>query len=419
VELNKLPSLKSQPRVLVVLPIGDAELNFAAESFLLHEFDATFEDFIAKSDINLAKYDLIILGDRGFHNESIGKLNDYVRAGGNLALIGGFGRSEFEEPSHPYLNCSRPRLLIEEEAWGTGWKGHTTINISTPNYLNLDMNYDAPTSHVGYLHTTNTSGNYHPIGDFYDIDENGTATPSDGYPLVLYHNASNPSEGYVLYFGYDLVSRDPNWVWYTNEDYQYSRQVIREVLRAFGRNILGLNDTITTPETENLLITQRLIDDRTILAGVSNFLQNWTYTYIPTERDVNYTLDLARFGLDDGDYWVHSLDKNVSMGQFSSDNLQLSVPIHLEETNDTRLLLISKDIPTPDYWVNIYPPIPTPEDVEGPSLLTLLEDQYYQAIESNNDIDASIIISSAFGIIFTGVLIGYRRRSRFSWFHDD
>jgi hypothetical protein len=417
-ELNKLPPLKSQPRVLVVQPVGDVELFFAAESFLLTEFDTTFEEFLAKTDMNLKKYDLIIFGDQGFHNETVGKLNDYVRSGGNLALIGDFGRPEGYEPHHAYLECARPRLLIEKEAWGTVWAGHTTLNVSTPNLLNFNMNHDAPSSHVGYLHTSNTSGNYHPIGDFYQIDENGTTTQSDGYPLILYHNSSNPSEGYVLYFGYDFVSRDPDWVWYNNEDLQYTRQVIREVLQAYGRNVLGLNDTITTPETENLLITQGLLDDRTILAGLSNFLQNWSYTYIPIERDVNYTLDLSRFGLTDGNYWVHSLDKNSSIGQFTSHNLQLTVPIHLEETNDTRLLLISKEKPTPDYWINIYPPIPTVEEVEGPSLLEFLEQRNYQAAESKNEFDASIVIMSAFGIIITGIVFQSKKQLRFSRYHN-
>jgi hypothetical protein len=306
-------------------------------------------------------------------------------------------------------------LLIEEEAWGVIWSGHTTLNISTPNPLNLDMNYDAPSSTVGFLHTTNTSGNYHAIGDFYEIDEYGEASLFNGHPLVLYHNASNPSEGYVLYFGYDFVSRDPDWVWYTKEDLQYTRQVIREVLRAFGRNILGLNDTITTLETENLLITQGILDDGTVLAGISNFLQNWSYTYIPIERDVNYTLNLTRFGLTDGDYWVHSLDKNSSLGQFTSQNLQLTVPIHLEETNDTRLLLISKENPNPDFWINIYPQIPAPEDVEGPSLLKFLEERDYQAVESKTNYDASIFLLSAYGIILTCVLFRNKKNLRFSW----
>ena len=90
----------------------------------------------------------------------------------------------------------------------------------------------------------------------------------------------------------------------------------------------------------------------------------------------------------------------------------------MEETNDTRLLLISKEKPTPDFWINIYPPIPTAEEVEGPSLLEFLEQRNYQAAESKNEFDASIVIMSAFGIIITGIVFRSKKQRRFSRHHN-
>jgi hypothetical protein len=416
-ELNKLPTLNSQPRVLVVGYIGDPELNFAIESLLLHEYDWTWEQSIAFSDMNLSKYDLVIIGAGPFHEETVVKLNDYVRSGGNLAFIGGLN------PDNIYRNGTRVvRFFIEDEAWITYGGDHTTLNVSLPNQINLEMNYDAPFSRCTLLHTSNSSGDYHSIGEFYQIDEFGTITPLDGFPLVLYHNSSRLTDGYTLFFGYyHLVNRTEEVYAYSNEDQQFTRGVIRDVIRSFAQNLLGFSDTITTPETEHLLITQGLLEDGSILAGISNFLQNWTYTYILVVRDIDYKLDLDRFGLPDGDYWVHSLDKNVSLGQFASLDSVLTVPIHIG-VNETRLLLISTEKPSPSYWINIFPPVPTAEEVEGISLIEYLEIKQEAASELTPQTPAPIIETGMLGFILVNPLLihwRYRRiiRARVSSTH--
>ncbi len=415
IELSRLPALNSQPRVLVVGDIGDPELNFVRESSLFHEFDTTREQFVAHTDMNLSKYDLIIIGEWTYYDETVEKLNDYVRSGGNVAFLCGLGYTVNQDPMNVYENDTRStRFLIEEDVWNSFWGGHTTLNVSSPNHLDLDMNYDAPHSICSLLHTSNSSGNYHSIGEFYSIDENGTATLLDGHPLVLYHNASNPSEGYMLYSGYFDLSRRPDWEYpYTNDDLQFTRQVMRDVIRAFGMNVLGFHDTITTPETEHLLITQGLLEDGTILAGISNFFQNWTYTYIPVERDIDYKLDLGRFDLADGDYWVHSLDTNASIGLFTSVDSLLTIPIHIE-ANETRLLLISTEKPSPDYWINTSPPIPTPEEVEGPSLIAYLERQGDETVEPSVRPPVPLLLVGVAGFIPVNALLIYWRRRRIS-----
>ena len=410
-ELNKLPTIHSQPRVLVVGFIGAQELNFLREAFLFHEYDWTWEQFIAYSDMNLSKYDLIIIGEWTYYDETVKKLNDYVSAGGNLAFIGGLGYYSYLDPVNVYENATRStRFFIEEEARNIWGGGHTTLNISTPNLLNLDLNYDALSSSIGLLQTSNISGNYHSIGEFYSIDEYGAATLVDGYPLVLYHNASSPSDGYTLCFGYRYLSTESEPIdEYSHENQQFTRQVIREVIQAFCRNFLGFNDTITTPETEYLLITQGMLEDGSILAGISNFFQNWSYTYIPVERDIDYKLNLDRFDLTDGDYWVHSLDKNESIGQFTSLNSVLTVPLHVD-VNATRLLLISAEKPSPDYSINIFPPIPTPEEVEGPSFIAYLENLQESTAEPSVRIPVPVFLESMLGFILVIPLLVHWRR---------
>ena len=98
-----------------------------------------------------------------------------------------------------------------------------------------------------------------------------------------------------------------------------------------------------------MLITQGIVGDGLLLAGISE-LNN-------TIRSFNYTLDLSQFGFPDGNYWVHSLDSNSSLGQYTSENNTLEFHIDVI-ANGTRLLLISETQPNPGYSIDILPEIP-------------------------------------------------------------
>lgn len=363
-ELAKLPVLKLEPQVLAVG--GEFHLNApsyfadAPELELFSEYDAVNQRFFAKNEMDLSKYRLIVVAEGKYYDETVRKLNEYVATGGNVMFLGGTSGD-----TNIYGNATRKtRFLIEEDAVESLTGGHVQINISQPNRLELELDYE------GYFHQTlglqleQLNKNYYPIGDFILIEEDGTPRKIEDNPLVLYHhNTSNPNSGWILYWGAMHSSRIPGVTWETYgesqevEKYQAIRFLNQEVARAFA-NFLNLSSSISTRDNENILMTQAKLEDDTVLAGISNFN--------PERRSITYSLDLNHFDLPAGEYWVHSLDENAPVGRFESNASRLELAVEVP-ANGTRLFLISQEKPDPLYSVEIFPKIPSAEDLPSAS----------------------------------------------------
>ena len=359
-ELAKLPRFTPKPQVLVIRDqMMSFQVGLCADLGFLNEWDAVGQNVFAKKD--LSQYRLIIANEDRYREEVVEKLNEYVKSGGNLILLGGFGW----EQRNIYDNATRTsKFLIEEGVRQEHIWGDMSINISEPNLLGLDLQFRLLKSSMLAIAKDTLTENHHAIGEFYAIDESGNPSPIEYCPLVLYHNSSNPGEGSILYWGVPSGPGpthgipDPQYedaVEAFLPEYNYTRFLYRTVSTAFAKNYLHLNGSVATSQTENMIMTQSKIDNGIILAGVSNCH--------PHPVNINYTLDLDRFDLPEGEYFVHSLDENLTLGWFESQQSLLEVPLSVVE-NGTRLLLISRDRLDPSYSVNIFPDIPTAEEVE-------------------------------------------------------
>ena len=366
--LGKLPSFKPCPQILALgsgVQTGQPMMNFV-DIKLFSEFDAVNERAFAKTNLNLSKYDLIVSLNDFYHEETVKKLNEYVANGGNIIFLGGLGNQQ-----NIYENGTRMNLFpIEKNTSQLKIDGHVTINITQPNILNLEMNYNSYLYKGAMLRIENITGDYYPIGDFYLI-ENGNTTKLSDYPLILYHDKSNPNSGWILYWGAYASSQTPGITW---DDYDYENQsdlwfLYREVLRAFA-DFLNITNSVSLKNNENILATQGLFDNDTILVGISNL-------YFHENRSFTYSFDLSPFGFSAGTYWVHSLDANETVGQFESDGTILSFPVNVV-ANGTRLFLVSKTKPEPNFTITIFPAIPTEEELTpeeqpiGPSIIDFL-----------------------------------------------
>ena len=367
-ELNKLPSFKAKPKVLIIGPDNEftgPEIGWPTELGLFTEFDIMDNRYFAKEEVDLSQYELVIHGAMTRSEAFVKKLNDYVSAGGNVVFLGGIGNR-----LNIYENATRETLLSIEEDSTEYWIGeHVKINISLPNPLELELEYDAHRFEGSKLKTFNLTGDYHPIGEFLTVLPDESTVPVDGYPLLLYHNSSRPDSGWILYWGMLKASDTPGFNWMDKNDTALVRYLIHEVVQSYAVNFLNMNGSVSNHNTEHMLITQALVDEGLILAGLSNFMVDSWEKYIPVDKNVNYTLDLAQFGLLDGEYWVYSLDKNASLGSYTSNNAILEIPVHVA-ANDTRLLLISQVKPQPNYTINIFPPVPTSDEVEHTTLIS-------------------------------------------------
>ena len=361
-ELSKLPTFKPRSKVLV---IRDQMMSFGvglcAELGLFNEWDTISQRAFVEEELDLSQYKLIVVNEDRYHNEVVEKLNEYVKSGGNLMMLGGFGWDQ----TNIYDDEPRTRkFLIEEGVIQEHVWGDIIINVSKPNPLDLTLQYEYVDSSMLAISKNALSENHHSIGESQLIDEQGRPIQMEYCPLVLYHNSSNPEEGSILYWGVvsgpvpPLGIPDAQYedvVEVSGPDWSYTRFLYRNVTRAFARNYLHLDGTPATRGTENMIITQSEIEEGVILAGISN--------YYPYTVDINYTLDLDHFDFPGGEYWVHSLDENLTLGWFESQQSLLEVPLDIVP-NGTRLLLISQQQLMPSYSVNIFPDIPTLEEVE-------------------------------------------------------
>jgi len=359
-ELSKLPPMKPRPQVLVIREeLMSFQLGLCGELGLFNEWDLVNQKTIAGSDTDLSQYKLIVANEDRYSDEVVEKLNEYVRSGGNLILLGGFGQGQ----RNFYDNGTRTSMfLIEGGVTQEQFWGDTVFNISQPNPLGLDLQYRNLGSSDGVLAITGETltDNHQPVGDFFLVGEGGELIQTGCYPLVLYHNSSDPREGSIMYWGglrsittpdaaYEDVVEPfiPEW--------NHTRFLYRTISKAYADNYLHLNGSLATSLTENMIITQGEVEEGVILAGVSNFYSQ--------DVNVTYTLDLDNFDLQPGEYWVHSLDGNETLGRFESHQSLLEVPLSVV-AQGTRLLLISRQRPSPGYSVNVFPSIPTPEEVE-------------------------------------------------------
>jgi len=359
-ELSKLPVFKPKPQVLF---LGGEWTYFVGGSDNIQEFlafteyDAVNQRFFATSDIDLSQYRLIVVAESTYFDETVRKLNNYVANGGNVIFLTGTGWND----KNVYSNETRERFLIEKNAVQTVLTGHIKTKISKPNILDMEMDYDGQFHQTYALRIDNLHGNYYPIGKSYLIEENGTKKKTEEHPLVLYHNSSNPDSGWMLYFGAEKSSRTPGLTEQNYEDYQIFEDfkdmkfLYKEVLRAFT-NFLDIRGSVSTNETENILITQSKLDDGSILAGFLNFNS--------ADKNITYSLDLEYFGLPNGKYWVHSLDENTTVGRYESYASTLEIPVVLQGKDATKLFLISQQKPDPGYSVDVSPEIPTVDDIE-------------------------------------------------------
>jgi hypothetical protein len=383
-ELVKLPPFEPRPQVLVIRDqMMSFQLGLCCDLGLFTEWDVVNQRTLAKNEMDLSWYKLIVASEDFYLDEVVERLNDYVKSGGNVILLGGFG---FDVG---YNATRTSKLLIEKGGVGQDFMwGDIVFNITEPNPLGLNLQYGQSNAMVGIIRTTLTES-HHPIGEAHVVDENGKSTPTTECPLVLYHNSSDPDEGSILYWGILGSTTSPD-VQYEDvveaflPEWNYTRFLYRTVSRAFAENYLHLNGSLAKSGEENMIITQSEIEDGVILAGVSNYYRH--------TMEVNYTLDLDRFSLPQGEYYVYSLDEDLALGWFESQRNLLEVPLSVLP-HGTRLLLISREQIAPSYSVDIFPDVPTPEEVEEPRLprLTVVSD--YGSVEGDGIYDKGSTVS--------------------------
>jgi len=360
-ELSKLPTLRPEPQVLVIRDqMMSFQIGLSCDTGLFNEWDAVNQRTLANEEIDLSQYKLVIANEDRYDDDVVEKLNGYVRSGGNLVLLGGFGW----EKGNIYGNATRTVNFLNEENVGQDHvSGEMILIVSEPNPLNLTLNEHLHSSFLA-IQRDDLTENHNPIGELYLVD-GGELAEMEHCPLVLYHNSSNPEEGSILYWG--LVSgpvppeagpeaQHEDVVEAFIPELNYTRFLYRTVTRAYADGLLQLNGSLATRGTENMIVTQSETEDGVILAGVASFY--------PQPVNITYALDLDRFDLPPGEYWVHSLDEDTTLGRYESRGNLLEVPLIVEPAG-TRLLLISQQRPDPSYSVDIFPDVPTPEEVEG------------------------------------------------------
>ncbi|TFF68168.1 hypothetical protein EU520_00750 [Candidatus Thorarchaeota archaeon] len=344
-QLSLLPVFQPRPEVLVV---GngfqtDRAMTNVADLGLFTEYDLVNQRCFARTEVDLSHYSLALLTDGWYYNSTVEKLETFVENGGSLIFLGGI------HPTEGPIDATKG-FSFEGTAAELGFAGHVSFNLTLPNPLGLELVYDGRLHSGWSMHNSSLTNNHHSIPGIRQVLENGTLVEPEGHHLVLYHNDSVPESGWVLYFGAVHSSSEPDATWDT---YHLNPQddlwhLYQEVVRAFA-GMLGISNSISIPETVNALVTQGIVEDGVILAGIHNF-EN-------AERVVPYLLDLSQFGFPDGGYWIHSLDSNESLGMVESTDKIVELEVSLIP-NGTRLLLMSESPPNPGYAIDIFPPIP-------------------------------------------------------------
>jgi hypothetical protein len=338
-ELEKLPLLDVDPQVLL---LGELYPNSYPHGLFL-EFDYCGERAFAHVELDLSKYKLIIVKSPRFRETSIYKLNEFVRNGGNLLILGGTGGK-----SNIFGNGTRENLFPYEcNSTYTHHSGNFTIEIEKPNPLDFELEYQG---HFHETYASNIEGvaDAQSIGNFYITDGENT-WEIDESPLFLYHNTSIPDSGYILYWGADKSSIDPDA---SHENYDEMEpdlwKLRRAVLRAYAQ-FLNITNSVALESYENLIITSGIIENRDILIGIQNFA--------PEIRNLEINVDLSNYDVVDGQYWIHSLDSNDTLGQTTISNSHMNIETTIVK-NGTRLFVLKDSSEVSGFSVNIFPPIP-------------------------------------------------------------
>ena len=353
-ELEKLPVFKSKPDVLVIRdqPIS-VQLGLCSELGLFNEWDTISQKALIAEQPDLSQYKLIVASEDVYLSETVETLNQYVRDGGNLVLLGGFG---WEQENY-YYNGSRTRFLNEVGITQQHIWGDILIEIDESNLLDLSLSYEHLSSSLLGIPTSQLTSNHDSIGVFSFMDSGNLI--DDVNPLVFYHNEENPNEGSILYWGVPKSNSHPlpeyeDVVESFIDEMNYTRYLYRTITRAYAVNYLGMSGSLAKKGEENLIITQAQIEEDVILAGISNFNEY--------SMEIQYSLDLDRFDFEYGTYDIYSLDKGSILGEITTDENIITISVEVEP-QATRLLWITKENP-PDYSIEIFPVVPSDEDVE-------------------------------------------------------
>ncbi len=309
--LMKMPSIAPQSKILVIglLPSGLYRIG------LFKEYDTVSEDFLAMCDcdFDLTRYDIIFVFGELHYNEVVEKLNDYVSAGGNLALVTTL------LPENPEVEYGHrdAKFLFEENGYRREYdlNGKVTIEVEKPNKLDLEFSYVDSSFQSAAFKVTQNPDYFEPIGKYYLGGEEYT----EGFPSFLYRE--DPDYGWIFYNGYvryDHTHEQAMLIWNT-------------FFRAFALNLLNKPECISTEEQKGTLITPGVMGEGELLVGMVNDTVAKTFTY---------TLSLDRFGFSDGTYFVYLWDGMQFYGEFTSSEGNLSFSVDLLP-NDVKLFLVS------------------------------------------------------------------------------
>jgi len=105
--------------VLVIRDNMNYQLGLCSELGVFSEWDAVSQRALIAEDLDLSEYRLVVASEDAYLSGVVERLNEYVKGGGNLLLLGGFGW----EQDNFYYNGSRTEFLIEkgvnqEHIWG-------------------------------------------------------------------------------------------------------------------------------------------------------------------------------------------------------------------------------------------------------------------------------------------------------------
>jgi len=91
-ELVKLPPFEPRPQVLVIRDqMMSFQVGLCCDLGLFTEWDVVNQRTLAKNEMDLSRYKLIVASEDFYLDEVVERLNDYVKSGGNVVLLGGFG----------------------------------------------------------------------------------------------------------------------------------------------------------------------------------------------------------------------------------------------------------------------------------------------------------------------------------------
>jgi hypothetical protein len=339
-QIAQLPVLESRP-IILAIDAGGSTPPVYSEAGFFTEYDLVGERAFAIAALDLGQYRLIVVPAGRYRDETVSKLNAYVEGGGNVIFLGGAG----SQRNHYDTGFRQVLFPFEQEASEVLTWGQIAAEISQPNILNLSLAYTGQYHETYSLVIDNTGENFHPIGQFTLQNPDGSSNQVQGYPLFLYHDDSQPNSGWILYWG---ASRSWQSADYDPQDMGDLYDLHGTILRSFA-DFIGIRDMVVSAETQDMMITQGKLKNGMLFAGLGNLQSQ--------ERSLTYHLDLSRFDLPAGEYWVYSMDEGTSLGSYASTGTRLEIPLTVA-AGGTRLLIVSSQPFDPGFRVDIFPDMP-------------------------------------------------------------